>query len=375
MQFLIGKLRSLNTGITEGIANAQLMIFLFLLWNFSFLQGFFNPIQFQRKDTFTFRCNRRYWSFFVESFAVFSENGAEVLDLAWKKKKFATNFEGCNDEIIFLRCDNISAAKEKLAAENLRLMLGAESQRVLPCFLVEVLVPEIELTTENFILDITENDLCINLEGGKIFSGNSRYVDEFTGFIMQNQKIAKNMEQQTEGHEGFGYQSHIKYLRLTGRLVAYFLAGKNFGEEFELYCSAFQNIIEQFEKRFEEGIDEGEFLEIFRLSVVRFVSEQKVWDRRKLPNFDFLVDHEFVLTDNDFFYFTRQSLESLCKGELAQMPFVRILRELDMQGYLKVTARGESNFSAVVNLINHDGVHTKKIRMIAIKKDFLEEPI
>lgn len=370
---LVAKLKSLHTGITDQFLDSKLMIFLFLVWNYSFLQGFYDQKQFQRKITFIIRCERKYWSAVVKNFAVFNDSGAEVLDLAWGRKQFQSSFKGCNDEVVFLRCDNIYAAKGKLASENLRLVLGAENQRVLPCFLVEVILPEIGLTTESLLVDVSGADLSMKVEEEKARAQNISYIDKFTKFISQNQAIAKNMERQMESRAEFEIQSHFQQLQLTGEYIAYYLAGKNYGEEFGAYCDAIHKILLEFAKKFEMGMDEGDILEIFQLLIKRSLVKRRILNRKKLSNFDFLSGGEFILADDKYFYFKREDLEAVCRGELAQMPFVRILRELDTQGYLKVTARGESNFSAVVNLIMHDGVNTKKIRMIAIKKDFLEE--
>lgn len=373
MRFLIEKLQTLHTGITDGILDSKLMIFLFLVWNYGFLQGFFEQKQFQRKITFTIRCERRYWSAVVKNFAVFNDDGAVVLDLAWGRKQFQSNFASCNDEVVFLRCDNIYADKEKLASENLRLVLEAENQRVLPCFLVEIMLPEIGLTTDSLLVDVSGADLSMKVEGEKIQAQNIRYIDRFTTFISQNQAIAKNIEHKMEGDGVFEIQSHFQQLQLSGQLIAYYLAGKNYGEEFDTYKGSFQKILLEFAKKHEAGTDESDILEIFRLLVKQILVKQRVLERKKLPNFDFLDGNEFVLVDKTYYYFKRENLESVCRSELANMPFVRILRELDAQEQLKVTARGENNFTAVVNLITSTGINVRQKRLIAIKRSFFKE--
>lgn len=374
--------RKLDLQISQRIKNDAKLAVLWLLWHYSFLQGFFYHCDIRFPKMLVLRCDPEMWHGVADFFQVNQKKGegVEIISFA---KEFDKSIANRNDEPFILFSGDVTTRNEARARRNIEFMKlimkksGSinEIQKIFPIFFVEEMVPPVGLMERDYyLLDLKEEDFY---EGGfwrRILDlqENICYVENVVKFMEENQEVLKNHIEREKVFRSYEKRMDVRTLYILSSVVAYIMTKTNIEESYEHLRDSFWQVVNQFVLYNENCIANGDVVEIFRMQILCYLRENKVTGvpRKAMPDLD--VDY-ICCFDDEFFYFRREFLESICQGELREIPFVRVLRQLDEGGFLKGTGRTENNFTSVVNLIDKKTGNYRSVRMLAIKKTFFIE--
>jgi len=385
VQILAGKLRRIPLQITKRIAAPELMIILFLFWNWGFLQGIFWDAGLKLKRILVLRAEKEIMSMLGPLFQIYPEM-TKCLKLSEKSVKFSKEIQGINDDILLLWGDGIGNSNEQRAKVNLENVLNSFDecgeintvQKFLPVMLIEEMIPQVGLSGREYLLvDLKRADFCPGLvrRAPENVCKNTEYVENVTQFVEKNYEVVRNHIEREKVALSSEELEHIYVLKVAASVISYVICQSNFGEEYKELKKGFHTVISYYQNQWECNIDSGDLIEVFRLHLCRALEREgiTICSRKNLPDFDKMEDFRCVFVDKKYFYFRQQFLKECCKGELSSIPFVRILRELKEEEYLKCGKRETKDLTTVVNLICANTEEVKLARFVGIKKCFFND--
>lgn len=379
-EVLMSYFKTLQFQMPKRMVNIKKLTMLWLFWNFGFLQGVFWESGVKLERVIVFRSKKDIWPSVLDFFSIY-QGEINNLKITVKTKEFVNGLEGINDDFLIIYCNDVNKGNETKACHNMEIlkeMMETKGdintvQKILPILLVEEMVPALGFSEEDYLLiDLKYEDFQ---EGGwwRAVGGlekNEDYVNTVVAFIEENFSVIQNQIERDKTELYNEKRSHIRTLNILCTVVAMIATQNNFEMSFQKLKLSFQSVVTEFNQGWECAIDDGDLIEIFHAQLMKYIKcfPMKWVPRKKTPN---LKENYVALYDEQFIYFKREFLENICKGELRQIPFVRILRQLRDEGFLKETGKKSKDLTAVVNLICEESGESRQIRLVAIQKKFL----
>lgn len=350
---------------------------LFILWNYSFTQGVFHFNSVKITNLLVLRGDEKVKKKMQELLS--RDNQAIVLlDLSDKAKVMERKLENVNEAFVLLDCKNIDRASERRAGENFKRIrkivlsedLEKENQRIFPILWIESMIPKaLDIQSEDIILLDMKNFDALVAEEISPF-GRLDYVGNAIRFVEANYAvIANDINRKKDLALGEVWAG----LKIIADIVAFIGAGKNYGDEYENIRAHYTAAIDCVQDYQENSIEIGDILEIFRMQLGMYFKNHALvrCKRDSLINFESVNDETVIFEDNHYMYFRRTLLENVCYGELRQIPFLRVLQQLEEEGFLKVSS-SKKDKTVVVNLICPGTGESQQKRLIALRKDFIQ---
>ena len=378
-EILTNFFKTLPYQMPKRMTNIKKLSMLWLFWHWGFLQGVFWESKVRIETVIVLRSEKDIWPVISDFFSIYWR-GIKKLKITVKTKEFENFLEGINDDFLIVCCDDINNGNEIRARHNMEILKGMMRktgdlnavQKICPILLVEEMVPEISLSEEDYLLiDLKGDDF---IEGGwwravGDLKKNEDYVEKAVSYIEVNYPVIQN---QIEREKAGLYQEkrpHIRALNILSAVVAMIATQNNFEESFIKLRKSFWIVVDEFNQDWECAVENSDLIEIFRIQFKKYITcfPMKGAPRKHIPE---LKESYDFLYDEDFIYFKRELLENVCKGELREIPFVRILRQLRDEGFLKETGKKGKDLTSVVNIICEESGNSKRLRLVALRKNF-----
>ena len=366
--------RLIHTGLDSAglFRSTDQAIFYAIMWTKSFMAGILAEHGEAWSGWFVLRMERDIYPDIRETFTIY---GGEVYEICGqnRKKQLAEIVEAAKENWLWLPAfgaESMDSVEKRIDIVD-ELLSDSDSPCVQRVLVTDCFLPAGIFIEKAFVLEVKKEflDTYRLKDGPQSRVWNLAWRERLTEFVEHNSQLVDHLIDK-ERLSWHAVSSDERSLKITAALMAFFLAGKDFGESFEHLRQQLQGVVEaaiQEREVTEEQMDMAEFFkEILILEMKKnsfFVYERNKVPCRNLQRFS-------VLQDERFLYVKRELLEKMVK-KYSAVPLRRFLAEISAEGLLKVTEgqRRRKEYETVIAVTTATG-ETFRARYIGISKNF-----
>lgn len=354
------------------------VVILWLLWHYGWLQGVF------------WKAGLFLQQFIVIHGSEFSFNGLESIMSMWSddpcrislgahSQEFQKKVNEQNDGIVFLRC-NIDSREEERAKKNVQFLKEKfcpshadlnEEVRVLPILEMREGIPAIGVYEEEMlVLEFSSDLFQQRISFGKE-EQNKEYLENLKEIVIENfREIINNIRWQKEKNKKLGTEGNLLTI---ASVVAMLWTGQAFTQAYEKIMAQYADAIHKYFLESEKRLNFTDFTEILCIKLRQKLERREIKSLRRSQ-----VESEDEVTvgcayyDEQVVYFFEKDLQSVCTGELENVPLRRILNGFEQNGMLELGNVPSRNFGKVVVLYSNKSKFCKRVRLVGIRRKFLE---
>ena len=344
-----------------------------IVWTKTFLGGILAEHGEAWSGWFVLRMERDLYSDVREAFTIHDGEVHEICGQT-RKKQISEILEDANENWAWLPAFGVEPAEgvEKRIDVIDELLSNSDSPCVQRVLVTNSFLPAGISMENSFIMEVkkaTVNTYRLK-EGPQSRAWNLAWREGLTGFVELNSQLLDRLidKERLCWHAA---ASDERSLKITAALMAFFLAGKDFGETFEHLRQQLQGVVEAVIQEREVAEEKMDMVEFFKEIVIRELENSAFFlhDRTKVPcrNLQTIA----LLRDERYVYIKREFLEKIMKKN-SEVPLRRFVAELSDEGWIKVTEgqrrRKELETVIVVTTVAGD---TFRARYIGIRRSFL----
>ena len=366
--------RLIHTGLDSAglFRSTDQAIFYAIMWTKSFMAGILAEHGEAWSGWFVLRMERDLYSGVREAFTIHDGEACEIC-IQTRKKRISEILEDANENWVWLPAFGVEAeGAEKRIDVIDELLSNSNCPCVHRVLVTDSFLPAGISMEDSFIMEVKKErlDTYRLREGPQIRIWNLTWRESLTEFVERNSKLVDHLIDK-ERLSWHAVASDERSLKITAALMAFFLAGKDFGETFEHFRQQLQGVVEAVIQEREVAEEKMDMVEFFKEIVIRELENSAFFlhDRTKVPcrNLQTIA----ILRDERYVYIKREFLEKIIKKH-SEVPLRRFLAELSDEGWIKVTEgqrrRKELETVIVVTTVAGD---TFRARYIGIRRSFL----
>lgn len=311
-----------------------------------------------------------------------SEEKQERISVGCGVYSFRRLIAGQNDRMLFFDVE-VTPQTERRAKDNVRYVKKLfcektvninERQRIVPVIPVTVMIPQIGIAEEDYLLipveegDVQQQKYAIATEQKDFFSVSIIPIVE-----ERYQEIRRKIKNEKE--EFFSEDSEtLRTLKIVAGVVAEILGALVGEDSVSDFRREFLYSIDFYQKRWESELDLADLAEIMRVRLGHCIKDENVsiLNRFHIVSKSTMAEKTIIFQDEDYYYFSKDFLREICNGELSVIPLTRILNTLKNEGVLKRTKSVDSkDLTIVTTLFYEDGTEQRK-RFVAVTRAFVD---